>query len=128
MIGVYFLRKGNKVVYVEQSVDIKTRVKVHKREGAKKFDNFTYIECDKELLNTTEEAFILQYNPIFNIQKAEFKVGIRPKPIDGKHITIRFTDEEYEEYEALKKASTKDERSINKYVVLAVKEKVKTTS
>jgi len=38
-----------------------------------------------------------------------------------KSITIRFTDEEYE---ALKKASVRDDRSINKYVVLAVKEKV----
>ena len=37
-------------------------------------------------------------------------------------ITIRFTDEEHN---ALKKASIKDERSLNKFVVLAVKEKIK---
>jgi len=39
-----------------------------------------------------------------------------------KAITIRFTDEEYE---ALKNASNRDERSINKFVVIAVKESVK---
>ena len=38
-----------------------------------------------------------------------------------KAITIRFTDEQYE---ALKKASKKDERSINKFVTIAVDERV----
>lgn len=90
MIGVYFLRKGKKVVYVGQSIDIHRRIKEHKQEKTKKFDNFTYVECNKNLLSTTEEAFILKFNPVFNIKKAEFSTI--KKDVDGYKI-IKVEDE-----------------------------------
>jgi len=71
-IGIYFLKKNNIVVYVGQSIDIETRVKTHKR-CLKDFDSFDYVECKKEILNSTENYFILFYNPILNKKKFELK-------------------------------------------------------
>ena len=76
MIGVYFLRKKNKIVYVGQSTNIKQRICQHKSDPKKDFDNYTYVECKKELLDTTEEYFIFAHNPIFNIRKAVISTGI----------------------------------------------------
>lgn len=66
--GVYFLKKDNKVVYVGQSVDIHRRIIEHKR--VKEFDSYDFVECDKNLLDSTENSFIMHYNPILNIRKA----------------------------------------------------------
>jgi len=74
MIGVYFLLQKEAVVYVGQSIDIKSRIKAHKKDKSKIFDDFMYIECKKELLKTSEEAFILKHNPIFNIKRAEITI------------------------------------------------------
>lgn len=73
MVGVYFLKQNEKIVYVGQSVNIERRIKDHKNSD-KVFDDYTYVECDKELLNSTEESFILQHNPVYNIRKATIKV------------------------------------------------------
>jgi len=73
MVGVYLLLKSKKVVYVGQSVDIERRIKEHRADN-KDFDDYSIVQCSKELLNTTEEAFILQHNPILNIRKAEITI------------------------------------------------------
>jgi len=77
MIGIYFLKKNKEVVYVGQSIDIERRVKEHSKE--KEFDDYSYIECDKSLLNSMEQSFILQYNPKLNI--AKYEISTIPKKI-----------------------------------------------
>ena len=63
MTGIYFLKQGEKVVYVGQSVNIENRVKQH---TDKEFDSYHYIECSNDLLDSTELAFITLYQPIYN--------------------------------------------------------------
>lgn len=71
--GVYFLKKENKVVYVGQSVNINRRVEEHKK--TKDFDSFDFVECDKDLLDCTENSFIMYYSPTLNIKKAEINTN-----------------------------------------------------
>jgi len=72
MIGIYFLKQKDEVVYVGQSINIHRRIEQHKD---KKFDNYSYIQCSKDMLNCTEEAYILRFNPIYNKRKAELTIG-----------------------------------------------------
>jgi len=66
MIGIYFLKQKDTVVYVGQSIDIKARVKQHKKTD-KIFDNYAHIECTKRLLDCTEMAYIAHHRPKYNI-------------------------------------------------------------
>ena len=68
MIGIYLLKKGDFVVYVGQSKNIDKRISDH-THGDKVFDNVLKIECDYELLDSSERAYILMFNPIYNISK-----------------------------------------------------------
>ena len=58
-IGVYFLVRGNSVVYVGQSINILRRVEEHRRTKA--FDSFAYIICDKSELNILESLYMLSF-------------------------------------------------------------------
>ena len=58
-IGVYFLVRGNSVVYVGQSINILRRVEEHRRTKA--FDSFAYIICDKAELNILESLYMLSF-------------------------------------------------------------------
>ncbi len=112
MTGVYFLKKGNKIVYVGQSADIGSRIKAHKQDGTKKFNNYTYIECKKELLMQTEEAFILQYSPIYNIKKFFVSSGNK---IDGKakSKTLQVDDKTHKQ---IKAQALENDMSIKEYI------------
>lgn len=72
MVGIYLLKNKNEVVYVGQSVNIHRRVEQHKD---KDFDNYDFIECEKALLNCTEEFYILKHNPKYN--KKRFEITVR---------------------------------------------------
>lgn len=110
MIGVYFLKQDNEIIYVGQSIDIERRIKEH-RATDKVFDDYSVMECKEELLDTTEEAFILQHNPIFNIRKA---VIYSSGALD-KHLIVR------PETHALVKAGAKEERlTIDEYINLCI--------
>ena len=58
-IGVYFLVRGNSVVYVGQSINILRRVEEHRRTKA--FDSFAYIICDKSELDILESLYMLSF-------------------------------------------------------------------
>jgi hypothetical protein len=58
-IGIYFLVRGNSVVYVGQSINILRRVEEHRRTKA--FDSFAYIICDKSELNILESLYMLSF-------------------------------------------------------------------
>lgn len=72
IIGIYLLKRKNKVVYVGQSKNVHRRIGQHKD---KTFDSYEIIECSESLLNCTEEFYILSHNPIYNKKRAEIKVS-----------------------------------------------------
>ena len=63
--GVYFLVKGDDVIYVGQSVNVPARVATHKNNGVE-FERWHFIECEPEWLNDLEAAFIAQFSPSLN--------------------------------------------------------------
>ena len=65
-IGVYFLTFRNTVVYVGQTTCIKNRISGHISEQEKVFDDFYFMECSKNMLESTELSYIIAYDPIFN--------------------------------------------------------------
>lgn len=63
--GIYFLFKGNDIIYIGQSVDVFSRIGQHRRAHVD-FEYFSFVWCDKMDLNSTELNYILYYNPILN--------------------------------------------------------------
>lgn len=62
--GVYFLLKGESIVYIGQSITPEARIITHTRD--KDFDSFYIIRCRPEILNTAESLLIMHFKPIFN--------------------------------------------------------------
>jgi hypothetical protein len=54
--GVYFLKKGSKIVYIGQSVNVYSRVAQHR--GVKDFDSVDFLPCARESLDDLEGFFI----------------------------------------------------------------------
>lgn len=65
-IGVYFLKFNDTVVYVGKSIDIQSRIKTHCSEKTKMFNDFYFIECSKNTLDSTEVSYIMLHDPVFN--------------------------------------------------------------
>ena len=65
-IGVYFLTFRDTVVYVGQTTCVRNRISGHISGQEKVFDNFCFIECPKNMLESTELSYIIAHNPIFN--------------------------------------------------------------
>lgn len=59
--GVYFLVKGDRVVYVGQSIHIQMRVREHAKD--KDFDSFSFIRCEKKKLDVLESLYIHALRP-----------------------------------------------------------------
>jgi len=81
MIGIYFLKSNDVVVYVGKSIQIESRIKQHTKEGIKKFDNYCFVECNQEILSETEEFYILFHNPKYNIARAEKRTTNHKKKV-----------------------------------------------
>jgi hypothetical protein len=64
--GVYFLIDGREVIYVGQSMDVLSRIATHRKQG-KRFDRFTYIECEPEKMNELEAQYIAAFAPRLNV-------------------------------------------------------------
>jgi len=62
--GVYFLIKGNRVVYVGQSMNVHSRIPSH--TITKDFDSVTVISCDKDQLDVLESLYIYMLDPPLN--------------------------------------------------------------
>ena len=62
--GVYFLRKGDAIVYIGQSTNVYSRVATHERD--KDFDSVTFVPCAKEQLDDLEGFYIRLINPPLN--------------------------------------------------------------
>lgn len=61
--GVYFLVKGNEIVYIGQSINIASRITQHRD---KDFDSVSYVACHKDELDILESLYILAYQPALN--------------------------------------------------------------
>ena len=66
--GIYFLKQGDNIVYIGQSVNIHNRVKQHAIENTKVFDSFSYKIVDENLsLDDIEVEEIVKYRPKYNL-------------------------------------------------------------
>jgi hypothetical protein len=65
-VGVYFLCRGNTVVYVGQSVSVASRIQTH---TDKDFDTAYYLSVPEEDLNKVEASFIEILQPEYNRNK-----------------------------------------------------------
>ena len=71
-IGVYYLYKDKKIVYIGSSVRIGRRIGAHKRgkysKGGcyKRFDSFSFIELNQNQLLEKEAIEIFIHAPIYN--------------------------------------------------------------
>lgn len=66
--GVYFLintEESNPIVYIGQSVNIRSRIKAHSGNGIQ-FNAVRFIRCTKNDLNNIEGEMIRKYNPKHN--------------------------------------------------------------
>lgn len=78
--GIYFLWIDHEMVYIGQSVNLRTRLRYHRRAAAKGYEPWeaggwnkaTWIEVPEETLNAWEVSYIVKYRPRFNI-------ALRPK-------------------------------------------------
>ena len=64
--GVYFLFKGEEIVYVGRSINILNRLGAHDGEGSKDWDSFACVSCDEKYHGVTEALFIAAYQPRYN--------------------------------------------------------------
>lgn len=67
--GVYFLCKGNDIVYVGESTCLIARISAHLHEKIKDFDSVYFLSIAPHARRKVEKAFIQHYNPKYNIQK-----------------------------------------------------------
>lgn len=64
--GIYFLVRGDEVVYVGQSLDMLHRIARHRREG-RSFDRYACMECEPERLDALEALYIAAFAPRENM-------------------------------------------------------------
>jgi hypothetical protein len=65
--GIYFLIRGDKVVYVGKSVSVVARVTQHVNEGVKAFDYALYLPLCEDDHVVAEDAFIKCLKPEYNV-------------------------------------------------------------
>jgi hypothetical protein len=70
--GIYFLCKGDDVVYVGQSIVPSARISTHAKDKSKSFDRAYAIACPESELNDLESAFITLLSPS---QQGHYKNG-----------------------------------------------------
>lgn len=66
-IGVYELFLNDELIYVGQSVDVKSRILQHVRAGEIFFDSFNVTNCEKSELNDIEASYIIERGPKRNL-------------------------------------------------------------
>ena len=64
--GIYFLLRGQDIVYIGQSVDCFSRVSTHATNDGKDFNRACYVPVVKEELNDMENTLIALFKPEYN--------------------------------------------------------------
>ena len=88
---VYFLCKGDQVVYVGQSSNIGARIAQHKTQKVKDFDNVWFLKLPSSEVDLVEKAFIASLRPRDN--KRESKAEPTNKQWDTLRRVIGMEDE-----------------------------------
>jgi excinuclease UvrABC nuclease subunit len=80
--GVYFLLRGEKIVYVGESNNCDYRIATHIHEGVKKFDGF-YIFPIRGIYDRkrNEKFLIKKLNPEYNVVHKPTRKKKRKKPV-----------------------------------------------
>lgn len=65
--GIYFLINQGRIVYVGQATHIVARIATHIRDGFKLFDSWSWITCARDLLTSTERAYLNAFLPQENM-------------------------------------------------------------
>lgn len=65
MIGIYFLIRKKRIVYIGQTVSFPYRVMCH--ASTIEFDSVRLVECDKKRLNEYEARWIKKFRPSHNL-------------------------------------------------------------
>lgn len=93
--GVYFLIKGDDIVYVGKSIDIHDRIKTHIKDKDKPFDYYSYIvlnNYEEKELYILESKYILKYRPLYNKKypkvNKEKTTSINKKEFNGCNIRL----------------------------------------
>lgn len=63
--GVYFLIRGNEIVYVGQSVNVPSRINQHRKD--KRFDRAVYVPCTRQRVSALERHWIERLDPEYNL-------------------------------------------------------------
>ncbi len=63
-VGIYFLIRCDRIVYVGQSSDIESRLNLHRSYGVRDYDRAFWIETSTDDLDAYEGAFIRALDPI----------------------------------------------------------------
>lgn len=66
-IGIYFLIREGRVVYVGQTKDVFLRLSKHRRDG-KVFEAYNFIPCDTADLDRLESIYITAFLPLGNFR------------------------------------------------------------
>lgn len=64
--GIYFLFRGDEVVYIGQSIAVLGRVSQHVKEEVKIFDSYAFVEYDYRDLDRVEAFLIGKFDPEYN--------------------------------------------------------------
>ncbi len=64
--GIYFLVKGDTIVYVGQSITLFSRLYMHRDERTKEFDRYTFLKCLPHQLAEFERYYIRKFQPLYN--------------------------------------------------------------
>lgn len=65
--GIYFLIRGESIVYVGQSLDVYHRISLHAKESQKAFDSYFVLPCLPSELNVLEPHYIFKFCPLYNL-------------------------------------------------------------
>lgn len=87
LIGIYFLIKNNKIVYVGQSVNIFKRIADHIRSEKMDFDSYSFENYPKKNLNLIEAEYIIKFEP---------KLNSYMLPKNSKYAPINSTRKKYD--------------------------------
>lgn len=88
--GIYFLIKGDEIVYIGQSVNIFARMNGH---ANKDYDAITFVPCDKSELDILESLYILAYQPKLNGRTGNRNQGRISSPLSLQQIIDKFSTE-----------------------------------
>lgn len=88
--GVYFLRKGNEIVYIGQSINVYGRVATHR--SSKDFDTVEFLPCARDRLDEMEGFFIRLLRPRLNGYDAKTQNGAPKSSIWGEVVTLPWSN------------------------------------